>query len=276
MNIEYNVPNLNKLQKEYDKIKGHETNETQFRFYRLPLGTESVVIRFLPPWSKEGNFAKIVMYHYSIPNQKNILCYRSHDLECKICNFLAENAHKMDLNAFASVTRVFMNALIISDPTQPNLKRLPYIFSGAYSDFKFIYQILTQEKDAKDFFHPINGHNITYKREKYSGKFIRTTSIRPTPIADTEEEIKEILANIYNLDDIWRKPDEKYDEKVNIALMELEKYVKAHVELFADKIQDSQSTPDTIINTNNRPMCFKNHNNSEKCSICPFEFECME
>lgn len=204
---------LNKKKKEKtDSGKGGFGDR---RWFKLPDMGE-VKLRFLPPIEGDPVPGMIVYKHYNLPDHEglkgNITCFKTWNAECPICKVIEEfqDNFKDKLSDFYGASSYF-NVLVLDqagfDPT------LAYILQS--SDYTYEW-VLSQVVNAEvgDITHVLDGANVTFRRKKKKGAFDRIISRRSSAIANTDDEIDDILDSMYDLKKIWRSPDDNY---LNIA-----------------------------------------------------------
>jgi len=287
MNNNYQI-NLEEAKSELSKFSfSLSTQQNNIRFYKFPQGTDEVIIRILPTNNKIG---KLVSFHYSLPvAEKKFLCYKTHNLPCKLCELLDEFSHKLDVSTMASKTRCFMNGIIMKHPTNEfMLKNTVYIIPGSLYDYQWIFQQLSSP-EIGNFLDPYQGSPILFKREKFNGKFLRTIVPKSSPIAAKEEDIQKILHERYDLDSIWRTPDDEYHKKMT----EISEITKQYLLNKINMLENPQPlTQPTLVNESNAtiesmqkgkptippnaPQCFGHYKGDTSCTLCAYDFQCSQ
>ncbi|GAF69458.1 unnamed protein product, partial [marine sediment metagenome] len=133
-------------------------------------------------------------------------------------------------------------------------------------------------------------------------KFKRIISLKASPIAATPEGITEIRAEVFNLDKIWREPDDNYSVKMAACVESLKgaldnKILTMDTQAPTSQFNPNEKLPDTFTKPAetaadgsakkgppSSPDCFGEKelyekiqaNSAQKCTICPFEFQCKE
>lgn len=278
----------------------------KFNFYKFPSGTERVVVRYLP--SASGVPGKLVKKHYNLPEIKDIICFRTHDMDCDLCNMLRTFENRMDVSDWASSTRSYMNALIVEDPTQKIDPRVPHIIGQGEGNLYWVYEKMA-DPDIGDVTDPNKGFNIAYKRTEFNGKFDRTVLPKQQPIAPTPAEVEVILGKMTDLDKIWRKPDDVFLKKLQDVTQKLQVVIESRLLTLVNQPPPPQAgtnpldpekpaTPPPVIpaaaappsnRPANSPACFSDakvfYKNEEtgaddpdkqKCVSCAFDFHCGE
>lgn len=191
---------------------------SKVKWYNLP-ATGELRVRFLPPVGDNPVPGKIVHKHYNMPSHKglgdnsNITCFKTYDMECPICEVLDEYRDRLgpqQMKEF-SASLAFFNVLILgqkdADPETVHVLK-----TSEYNYEWMLQQLVNVE--VGDITDPEDGANVTFKRKKDKGPFDRIISRKPSPISATPEGIQTILDSMYDLDAIWKDPDDSY---VNIA-----------------------------------------------------------
>jgi len=220
--------------KEHKPVGASSGSGGNRKFYRVPKDTQQFKVRFLPPYNEKGEPAKEISYHYSIicPDElaqasqyppSKILCLVPFGMECPFCEMLKEFDGRMDLDKWAASRKAFANVLVIEDqafakrhtnealnPKEPRIMG----FSGNMKDW--LYQSLIDE-DIGDITDPKTGANVILKRKSDGGAFEKTVARGQSPIAPTDEEIEQILGQMYDLDKInaWLPPDDNGMKKIH-------------------------------------------------------------
>lgn len=181
------------------------------RFYSLPEGTESVLVRILPPYEGARIPGKFVYKHYNIPgDNSSVNCLRTWDMECPMCKMIEEYSARTDVSDFEMVTTSYLNVLVLKDPTNPSIPRNePRLLRDYGTNLKWLLENILNEEVGERLIDPYNGHSVTFTREKYKGKFRRDISLSPTAIGANQEEIQNILSKMHNCDKIWPSPDDQ-------------------------------------------------------------------
>lgn len=287
------------------KGNGGGFSDNNLNFYRFPQGTERVVLRYLP--SPTGIPGKIVKKHYNMPEVKDFICFRTHDMDCDICNVLHEYEHKLDTQDWQASSRSYLTALIISDPTQPQIDpKVPHIAGQPEGNLYWVFKMI-QDPDVGDICDPYAGFNVAYNREEHNGKFNRVVLPRASAIAPTKEEVEAILAKAPDLDKIWRKPDDVFLKKLQDVSQKLRVVIENRFLTLSNQpvLAPNPDTSAPVESTAGAPVtpplapqaksnkpasapdCFgdasafymTNGNpdpNNQKCVSCPFDYHCGE
>lgn len=296
---------------------------SNYLWYSPPGDTTEVKIRILPP-PVEGLPGRTIRTHYNIPNtnpgEKPVYtqCLKTWDMDCPICDVVAEYATKTEkaVDTYGAAAKTYFNVLVLSDPSYSKRQ------DGKALDTKAVHLMGTTETMlywlAEQFLSPeageivldpIKGHNLLLQREKDGGKFKRNFALRPTPIADTDAEIQNILDKRIDPDKIWKSPDDVYLNKTrecasmvrdaleNLILLGGSVATKAPAEAPIPKTASnttantSVEAPKSEASTSaqavskpaankpaNSPDCYgvkdEYNESSSKCQVCVFEIQC--
>lgn len=280
-------------------------------FYSLP-SQGSRKIRVLPPWEGASAPGKLVTKHFNISDELGVVdCLKTWDLDCPVCDVLEAFSSLIDVEDLEGVQRAYLNVLVLDDDeVDPDS---PKIMGG--SDFN-LYWLIEKILDPEvgDITDPDEGHSITFARKRNKGPFERTISLKPTPIASTDEKKKEILDNIKNLDKIFPEPDSDKIKKVKDAAKQLKAILKSRYEdlkksssksasevagqvekesIKKEADTETKKEPEKVKEPEKRseekakpevdkpqgaPECFgKEYNeDSKECLLCPHEITCEE
>ena len=222
-------------------------SKTDYRWYYPPFEKKDrSVVRVLPRW--EENKAEpwpgvFVSYHYNLlPDKykkKKALCLKTHGMDCPICSVIAAIEPYAQgvtdaLDKYRPIEKSYMNVLVVEDTRQEHQDTpsdIPYIM-GPLSGYtlEWICNSLL-DPEIGNFIDPKSGSNVIFKRESDGGKFSRQIARAQTPIAPTQEEIDEILANSYDLKGIWRKPDDNFIKRINDRAKQIAETLVAQVSI---------------------------------------------
>lgn len=293
--------------------KGSNNSDNDLKWYKFPSGTERVVVRYLP--SLTGVPGKIVKKHHNLPEIKDILCFRTHDMDCPLCELLHQYSDKMDVSDWVANSRSYMNALILEDPTQKNIDpKTPHIVGQGEGNLYWVFSKIT-DPDIGDICDPFTGFNVAYHRTEFNGKFERTVLPKARPIANTKEEVESILGKISDLDKIWRRPDDVFLKKIQDVTEKLKVVIDQRLVTLSSQPDAGQKESQSAMNQNlnntpapsttsaspapsaapksnkpaNSPDCFadakvfykneatgEDDHSKQKCVSCPFDFHCGE
>lgn len=190
-------------------------------WYKLP-DDGMCKLRVGPPWEGASLPGKFIYKHYNIPEANNITCFKTWDMECPICKMLEQYAEYPELIAdFKYIVKSVINVLPIVDPRNTSIKtefppnKWHILMSGDFTLTWLIERII--DPDNGDVTDPRGGHSVEFKRRRKGGPFDRNIVIKPSPIADTEAGVVQLLSELYNLDKIWKHPDDAYVHLANEA-----------------------------------------------------------
>lgn len=203
---------LDKRKKDREGRSDVGSGGSKVNWYNLP-DNGQLRVRFLPPLGDNAVPGKIVHKHYNMPKHKgingNITCFRTYGRECPICNVLDEYRDRLgakQLQEF-SASLSFFNVLILGkedvDPEQV------FVLKASDYNYEWLLQQLVNV-EVGDITDPTDGANVTFKRKSEKGAFERIISRRSSPIAASQEKIDTILDSMYDLDAIWKDPDDNY------------------------------------------------------------------
>lgn len=234
-----------------EKAKGGDQ-----RRYKFPATTDEVRIRVLPQKDDPSFPMKISIYHYDMPGiskgndrqreQKktddgkergaSVKCLQMFNLECPICKVLKNYEGRAELEDWAARVSGIANVLVKNDPTQKIDARLPHIAYFSIGVIKW-FENLYKSEDGPALVNINNGYDVIVHRKKYNGAFELRTGLQSSPLADTKEKIKDIMANAYNLSDIIGKADDnlitRAKEAARFLEAEIESVIAAKGELAA-------------------------------------------
>jgi len=279
------------------------SNTEDIRWASFP-NEGSFKFRILPPIKSESVPGKVIYSHWGLSDDegnlnRRVTCLKTYKMDCPICEMLEKYQERLDISDWSASGRSYFNALIYNEKDYDS--SLPYVLGS--SDYTF-YWLLEKIIDPEigDITDPANGHNITFKRKVFKGAFERTISLKPTPIADSEDEIKEILDKCYDLSKIWKNPDDEFIKFVTDTANKTETAIKDRILVLGNKSDsppndnsekteekekqtESNSTSESsnIKNTKvenapkGAPECFGIDWDSDlqKCQVCPHEFLCQ-
>ncbi len=207
-----------------EKAKGGDQ-----RRYKFPATTDEVRIRVLPQKDDPTFPMKISIYHYDIPGISNgkdnekygkgkpkddgkqrgasVKCLQMYGLECPICKVLKKYEGRLELEDWVARISGVANIIVKEDTTQKIDSRLPYITYFSMGMIKWMEKMF-ESGDGQQLVNLKSGYDIIIHRKKYNGAFEIRNGLTASPLADSPEKIKEIMAQAYNLTDIIGKPDD--------------------------------------------------------------------
>ena len=327
--MEIKEDQLREFQKKHQSIKQNtqkkpEGEGPKYKWYSPPYNKgEGCVVRILPlSKDKIGEPpGKILYYHTNLPEEDKRLCMETHQRECPHCKVLNDFEARMDVSLWSPVAKSAMQVLVlyefdkdgnerkpkdrdgnIINPTDPHI-----LMGGDYNLLWVIDQMLN--KEIGDITHPYEGTTMIFKRTIDGGKFERSIGRGSSPISDTKEKTEELLENMFNLDKIWRDPDDEFvkhsranakllRETFENRLLTLEnestrsdntskESSKEEKEPEKSEEKKEQAAPPTeekkeVSKPNGAPDCFaksfteEENEQGEKCAVCPHELDCKK
>lgn len=226
--------------------------------------------RILPPWDEKGLIGLIVGKHV-IPgtdgNNIKHVCVESTfpgmDTDCPICNVLRKyRDHGLDVDKYDVRPKAYFNAILLDAPEEffkesngKTKKGDTVIFIHTTTTYDWLWNLIDDE-DVGDVTDPENGFDIKIKRYKEKGnvRYDRTVVPKSRPIAETEEEINNILDNIQNLNQIWSQPDDEIFNNIKNDANRLDNILASKVQS-ANQAVTSSTTDEvgSIAGTNTPP-----------------------
>ena len=210
--------------KEKEPRQGYGNGGGDIRWWRLPdTGTPS--FRILPPWEGSGLPAKVSWTHWNIPSNDagitKIASVKEYGVEDPIETVLQKWRNKVNTEEFEATAKTWMNVLPLNDEkcdaATPHLLGV----NGNFTYFWLLEQLT--DPDIGDITDPHRGSNVTFKRKLKTIKWERTIARGATRIAETDEQIQDVLGKMYNLDKVFRAPDDEYLKKCRIAAQAIDK-----------------------------------------------------
>lgn len=230
---------FSKISEEMDNIANNNKSYEDDRVWQVQpdkAGNGSAIIRFLPgldpnalPW------VKMYTYGFQGPTGKwyieNSLTTLGEDdpatdYNTKLWTSGIE-ANKEIARKQARQLKYISNILVISDPKNPENEGQVRLFkygSKIFDKLKDVAKPVFEDDIPVDVFDPDKGANFKFRmrREKGYANFDQSVFLEPSPIADTDEEILEILNRQYDLSElVSRKHFKSYEElskKLNAVL----------------------------------------------------------
>ena len=219
------MDNFNYIQNLLDKSGhkldgGNNSSLGDIRFFKLPANrTErgalaETVIRVLPFDINNSDFPfKVVLKHYAIPNAaRGVTCLKTWMLDCPICNVLNSLSRNMDISVYTSRLRPVCNALILrcssNNNVNPMLANVLTITPNLLNSFAEFWR----DPSKRTIFDVMSGRNVTLLRSRDKGPFNLTVDFERSPIAPSEEGLRSVMSTLYDLNKIWKNPD---DNQVN-------------------------------------------------------------
>ncbi len=301
--MNYNLDDLRNLKKLIDKKE--KNDDKRMCFLPLKKSEGTIKMRVLPSIVDSSNrqMPGFVYYqHKELPEVGKMTCWATHGIDCPICELLKKYSNKIDTDLWESRIKTAFNVLVLNnneiDPT------LPYVMLGTKG---FLDEIMSfiMDNDVGDVTDPNSGLVISASRITDYGKLKVTHGIKQTPIANSKEDIQNILENRYKLHEIWKKPSDKMKDKMQEAVESLEGEIQRRLSVIKDieNIDDDISIEEVESKTvkktkikevtpkkesiekqqkvqstdNGEPDCMGHYQEaSSKCNTCAFEFDCIE
>ena len=236
-------------------MPGEKTRGDQRR-YKLPNSTDEVRLRVLPQKDDPSFPMKISIYHYDIPGiskggnrgketQKpkdggkergaSVKCLQMWGLDCPICRVLKKYDGRLELENWAAKVSGIANVLVKDDPTQRVDSRLPHLVYFSMGIIKW-FQKMFESEDGLALVNVNSGYDIIINRKKYNGAFDVRNGLTASPLADSKDKIKDIMAQAYNLNEIVGKPDDNLITRSREAAKFLEAEIEGKILSAADGV----------------------------------------
>jgi hypothetical protein len=147
---------------------------------------------------------------------------RTWDEECDVCDVLQEYDGRLEkISEWAGAVSGNANMLIKKDKTQNCHAMKVHVGGLSKGVVGWILDAWEQEGGAQAITDPYEGKDLIMKREKFNGKFDIKAAFSSSSIAESQEEIDSILANIVNLDKVFKAPDDDVRVTVREAATKL-------------------------------------------------------
>jgi len=268
-------------------------------FYKIPKEECEITVRILP--GKDNSVISFLTgKHWNLKGEDESLpCIGiEHGMECPICKAIQEcEGGTIDFYEQKPRGQTYVNALILRDSTlpekdQPNPK-LPHILRLPESLHWRIIELLLDDEVGDHICNVKDGVNVVFKRVS-SGKRVDVAyKFKRTPLADTEEEIKSILAKTKDVSKFASKVDDKLKKSLENAADAIYQEVSlaktsistpaADVAQAKQDIKDNvaqavqASVPKSAEKPVDAPDCWGNYvQDQDKCICCPFDIVCEE
>jgi hypothetical protein len=201
--VKYGSFDLSELEKQNAKIE-NTGSSTGADFMKLAQGRNRV--RFLPPAPGQKSPFAVVSEHYVIAKNGqgvSFACPRAEGMPCPACDEffrLKKSSNPLDQDdakKYRVRTRVYANVIDRDKPDAPRILTFPKtVWSG-------LMRILRDTEEGGDFTNPTDeGFDIIITREgtgKLDTSYAVNASRSASPLADTAEQINNILENQYDL-----------------------------------------------------------------------------
>lgn len=205
------------------KQQEESSQNNRANFYSLPREGMAKV-RHLPHWEDPTQVPGVIVWtHWNIPEMGRCTCFKTWDMDCKICLVISKYSGLIKTQDWESRGRSYTNALILEDTYNPSGVNpfVPKILGiNGYTKFDLEWLVgLALNPDFGDVTDPYNGRDIIYQRKKKDGAWDKQVIPRVRPIAETPEKVLEILSKMANLDKIFsREPkDEDFQNIVRAS-----------------------------------------------------------
>lgn len=203
--------NLEKMAAKIKKMKEGGRGGGDSRLFRPDQKGEKVsVIRFIDyPYDNDDCFIEL-WFHYRIGKGKSILCPRKNwGKTCPICEWaksiVNNNPIKEDEELAKDLWPTQRFFAVVVDREDETLT--PKFYGFGRSIYYELFDKLN-EAEYKDYMDPQKGIDVSVKCKKEGDKKYPTTSLtfsrRDTPLAEDESKIKEIIASITQIDEIFK------------------------------------------------------------------------
>lgn len=169
---------------------------------------------------------RIVGFHYNLPgDNKRHRCLAADAVSCPICKVVQEYNHLEDIvSPYRKSNKSYMNALKVDNATGKFENKVKILGGGEFNLFWLMENILND--DVGDITDPRTGSNVTFKRKKEGGAFDRIVGRKSYPISESEDELKQLVESCTNLEQVWKKPDDKMQESAKEAADLLKKHIE--------------------------------------------------
>lgn len=288
----YDLSELKKIKEKLDSNINNRSDDDKARWYNLPYEKgKKVVFRFLPSPTSKGELPGILFQkHKQIPELKDIVCYKMHDLDCPMCNMLDKYRDRLDVSSWDHSLKAAMNVLVLNDKeVDPSLPRI------LIAPATLLQWVINSYEDSTvgDITDPFTGCSIAISREKDGGKLLKVPARESVPLSKDDAEVQKILSKRYDLSQIWRQPDEKYSDIMAKAVIAVENEILRRLEQKEmmkpvnvnnssakdDKevIKDASVADKPVVKDSAHPECFTKHvEGQDSCNMCAYEFDCIE
>jgi len=202
-------------------------------------------VRILPPYSSEGLLGFKVWRIWGVPDPEKTgettyhtcieLTYPEHRVSCPILEVM--NRYRgSGLDKFFEKLKpqpvAFMNALVRST-TNTNVEKypidptLPIIFETQQTTLDWVYS-KCMDPDFGNITDPFTGRDVKITRVQKGEKISYDREVVPvqTPLFEDEQMIHNALANMYNLSEIYKYPDDRIYGRIMQSARLLEDKIK--------------------------------------------------
>lgn len=206
---------INKAKRTAQRLQ-EEAQKTMMPLWIPPEGRSE--LRFLPPWSAEGDIGYEARFHWNVgPEHKALPCPHSIDKECPLCDFVREIRTQKDPRAqdLYARKRIYYN-LIVRDQEEKGVQ----IYASGVRVYENILSYLYDDEWG-DITDVIAGRDMILERVG-QGKEDTTYTLKPkanpSPLHTDQEVVDKWIEEMYNLDTILSYPETEDIEKLVGAL----------------------------------------------------------
>lgn len=269
---------LNKIRGVLDDLGGiaPQKGSNNYRWYSLPKGTEEVKLRILPHWNNPNSFpAKMVIKHYQIPNSDKSFassanCLKTFGMDCPICNVCKKYEQQFEgVSKHRPVVSLYFNMLILQGPPifdkntnqeympDPNV---PHIVGMRESFYSFLQGVLEKPESAM-VLDPMQGADIYIQRKRAKGAFDYRLAFGQRPIANDTDSLNNIMSQTFDLDEIWKSPDDDAVRSLNERANLLSQQIEGKILSNSNPNSGSQNYQQSYGNYNNQGQNQGNYQN---------------
>lgn len=218
-----------------EKAKGKQKNDyNDDRIWRCTAGkdgTGSAIIRFLPEpdvdYEKFGEDASPFVTLYKHGFQENGKWYINNcpttiGEECPVCNanttliettgmsfndLTDKHPVKIKVRNRKRKVNLYANILVVDDPAKPENNGKVFLFEYGIAIQRILTSAMNPEFEDEtpvNPFDPFDGCNLKFRMHKEDGntKYTKSVWMKPSQLAETEEEMERIAKKMYSLQDI--------------------------------------------------------------------------
>lgn len=205
-------PDLSALKKRAKEAETRQKSRGGAQFFRLPEGR--TVIRLMPPWSKKAAKRGIVVkeaykHAFKIDNKWNMpVCGRQTDPDehdvCPICDFIDNNADKMDTDSIRARFQGYVNAVVRgggeNGSDELKIVQLPRRVADT------IIRAMADPDSGGDITDPVKGHDVIIERSGtgLDTEYTCNIKVKSTKSSGKKKEREKWLAGLGDLDKIFK------------------------------------------------------------------------
>lgn len=142
----------------------------------------------------------------------------------------------MDVRKYEVRDKGYMNAILLEAPDEfwASEDKISagdvVIFNHPVTTHDWVWRQI-YDSDVGDITDPEDGYDIKISRVKKKGntRYERKVVPKSRPIADSPEGIKAILDQMYNLSEIWSRPDDEIFEKIKAGANRLDSLLSSRL-----------------------------------------------